>query len=277
MKKIIYLVVLLLSFSVISQTTKKELFVKYTTNEIIIDFDEINNLNFPALDHVYIAIGMRLTTFELIHIKNNKRKEFFKVDHDLVYNIAKKAFDVGARSIAIVSAVGADMNSSNFYLQTKGKMKNSIKEIGYEKIIVNSTAYRDRHLITQIAEELGNQCVIGAIDVKKNIFGKYLTCSNSGKQKEHKNPFEWAKELESLGAGEIMVTSINQEGTWKGFDLNLIKKIVESVNVPIIGHGGAGSLDHINKLFNLGTNAAAVGSMVVYQKKGMGVLINFPI
>ena len=74
-----------------------------------------------------------------------------------------------------------------------------------------------------------------------------------------------------------MVTSINQEGTWKGFDLNLIKKIVESVNVPIIGHGGAGSLDHINKLFNLGTNAAAVGSMVVYQKKGMGVLINFPI
>ena len=105
------------------------------TNEIIIDFDEINNLNFPALDHVYIAIGMRLTTFELIHIKNSKRKEFFKVDHDLVYNIAKKAFDVGARSIAIVSAVGADMNSSNFYLQTKGKMENSIKEIGYEKIV----------------------------------------------------------------------------------------------------------------------------------------------
>jgi len=105
------------------------------TNEIIIDFDEINNLNFPALDHVYIAIGMRLTTFELIHIKNNKRKEFFKVDHDLIYNIAKKAFDVGARSIAIVSAVGADMNSSNFYLQTKGKMENSIKEIGYEKIV----------------------------------------------------------------------------------------------------------------------------------------------
>jgi len=109
--------------------------ISENTNEISIDFDEINNLNFPALDHVYIAIGMRLTTFELIHIKNNKRKEFFKVDHDLVYNIAKKAFDVGARSIAIVSAVGADMNSSNFYLQTKGKMENSIKEIGYEKIV----------------------------------------------------------------------------------------------------------------------------------------------
>ena len=109
--------------------------ISENTNEISIDFDAINNLNFPALDHVYIAIGMRLTTFELIHIKNNKRKEFFEVDHDLVYNIAKKAFDVGARSIAIVSAVGADMNSSNFYLQTKGRMENSIKEIGYEKIV----------------------------------------------------------------------------------------------------------------------------------------------
>ncbi|MDA8815814.1 NAD-dependent epimerase/dehydratase family protein [Gammaproteobacteria bacterium] len=109
--------------------------ISENTNEISIDFDEINNLNFPALDHVYIAIGMRLTTFELIHIKNNKRKEFFEVDHDLVYNIAKKAFHVGARSIAIVSAVGADMNSNNFYLQTKGKMENSIKEIGYEKIV----------------------------------------------------------------------------------------------------------------------------------------------
>ena len=84
--------------------------LSHNTKEIIVDFDEINNLNFPIFDHVYIAIGMRLTTFELIHVKNSKRKEFFKVDHDLVYNIAKKAFDMGARSIAIVSAVGADMN-----------------------------------------------------------------------------------------------------------------------------------------------------------------------
>jgi uncharacterized protein YbjT (DUF2867 family) len=97
--------------------------LSHNTKEIIVDFDEINNLNFPIFDHVYIAIGMRLTTFELIHVKNSKRKEFFKVDHDLVYNIAKKAFDMGARSIAIVSAVGADINSSNFYLQTKGRWK----------------------------------------------------------------------------------------------------------------------------------------------------------
>ena len=208
-----------------------------------------------------VRIFNELEVDELILLDITLTSSVSEPDYQLLKDIASECF--------MPLAYGGGISSV--------KQAKKIIEIGYEKIIVNSTAYRDRHLITQIAEELGNQCVIGAIDVKKNIFGKYLTCSNSGKQKEHKNPFEWAKELESLGAGEIMVTSINQEGTWKGFDLNLIKKIAESVNVPIIGHGGAGSLDHINKLFNLGTNAAAVGSMVVYQKKGMGVLINFPI
>ena len=149
-----------------------------------------------------------------------------------------------------------------------------IIEIGYEKIIINSAAYRNKNLITQISQELGTQSVIGAIDVKKNIFGKYSSMSYSGKQKENNRPIQWAKELERNGVGEIMITSINKEGTWNGFDIELNKKILEQVNVPIIGHGGAGSLKDINKLFEIGASAAAIGSMVVYQKKGMGVLIN---
>ena len=103
--------------------------------EINIDFENLNNFDFPYFDHVYIAIGMKLDTVELIHIKKNKRKEFFRVDHDTILNIAKKAFDSGARSISVVSAIGADMNSKNFYLQTKGKIENSIKQIGYEKVV----------------------------------------------------------------------------------------------------------------------------------------------
>ncbi|MDC1099698.1 hypothetical protein OAS93_00220 [Gammaproteobacteria bacterium] len=103
--------------------------------EINIDFENLNNFDFPYFDHVYIAIGMKLDTVELIHIKKNKRKEFFRVDHDTIFSIAKKAFDSGARSISVVSAIGADMNSKNFYLQTKGKIENSIKQIGYEKVV----------------------------------------------------------------------------------------------------------------------------------------------
>ena len=103
--------------------------------EINIDFENLNNFDFPYFDHVYIAIGMKLDTVELIHINKNKRKEFFRVDHDTILSIAKKAFDGGARSISVVSAIGADMNSKNFYLQTKGKIENSIKQIGYKKVV----------------------------------------------------------------------------------------------------------------------------------------------
>jgi uncharacterized protein YbjT (DUF2867 family) len=103
--------------------------------EINIDFENLNNFDFPYFDHVYISIGMKLDTVELIHINKNKRKEFFRVDHDTILSIAKKAFDGGARSISVVSAIGADMNSKNFYLQTKGKIENSIKQIGYKKVV----------------------------------------------------------------------------------------------------------------------------------------------
>lgn len=149
-----------------------------------------------------------------------------------------------------------------------------IIEIGFEKVIINSEAYTCNDLITQIANELGNQCVIGSLDVKKSFLGNYVVYSNSGNQKEKINPFQWAKELESLRAGEIMVTSITQEGTWNGFDMELIEKITKQVNVPVIAHGGAGSFKDIEEVFCLNVNAVAVGSMVVYQKKGMGVLVN---
>ena len=103
--------------------------------EINVDFENLNKVDFPHFDHVYIAIGMKLKTAELIHIKKNKRKEFFRIDHDIVIDIAKMAFEKGAKSISVVSAIGANINSRNFYLQTKGKIENSIKQIGYKKIV----------------------------------------------------------------------------------------------------------------------------------------------
>ena len=83
--------------------------------------------------------------------------------------------------------------------------------------------------------------------------------------------------MESLGAGEILLTSIDQEGTWKGFDLNLVRNVTSAVMIPVIAHGGAGNLGHIDEVVNqAGASAVALGSMVVFQKKDMGVFINFP-
>ena len=119
-----------------------------------------------------------------------------------------------------------------------------------------------------MASQYGSQAIIGSIDVKKNIWGQYQVRSHSGKQKTNQKPIHWAKKLESFGAGEILLTSIDQEGSWQGFDLDLVKSVTEAVKIPVIAHGGAGTVGHIiDVVQKAGASAVALGSMVVFQKK----------
>lgn len=149
--------------------------------------------------------------------------------------------------------------------------------IGFEKVVLNSITHSNPEFVTKVAEHYGNQAVVASIDVKKNFWGKYEVWSHSGKVNTKKNPVDWAKELEKLGAGELLLTSIDREGTWSGFDVNLTSLITQAVNIPVIAHGGAGNLEHLREVVIQGqVSAVALGSMVVYQQKGMGVLVNFP-
>ena len=153
----------------------------------------------------------------------------------------------------------------------------SIFDIGFEKVAINSFAAERPKFISEIAKHYGNQAVIASIDVKKGFFGKNLVRTCSGRSSTKLEPVAWAKELESRGAGEILLTSIDQEGTWDGFYFELVKNITDAVNIPVIAHGGAGSLRDIGQVVQVaGASAVALGSMVVFQKKGMGVLVNFP-
>lgn len=149
--------------------------------------------------------------------------------------------------------------------------------IGFEKLVVNTQAWKQLELIARLSEHFGSQAVIGSIDVKKNLFGKYNAFISDGNEKIDIDVIEWAKKLEKAGVGEILLTSMDKDGTWSGFDIELTKRISDTVSVPVIANGGAGSLEHISEVVKKG-NASAVclGSMVVYQQKGMGVLINFP-
>tara|TARA_B100000767_G_C19727899_1_gene520314 strand:+ start:699 stop:1376 length:678 start_codon:yes stop_codon:yes gene_type:complete len=105
--------------------------------EYLVDFDNLEKIkDIPRVDNVYISIGTRLDVSELLYIKKRARKEFSRVDLDLVLNSAKKAFSLGARSIAIVSAIGANRSSKNLYLKTKGVLEEEIKKIGYEKVVI---------------------------------------------------------------------------------------------------------------------------------------------
>lgn len=151
-----------------------------------------------------------------------------------------------------------------------------IFDAGYEKLILNSVLFKNLDLIKQIANVYGAQAVVGSIDVKKNLFGSYKVYSHSGKKSTRYDPIVWAKTLEQSGVGEIMINSIERDGTWEGYDEALIEKVAHAVTVPIIASGGAGNTDDFTKAVRAGASAVAAGSMFVYQKKGMGVLISFP-
>jgi imidazole glycerol-phosphate synthase subunit HisF len=153
----------------------------------------------------------------------------------------------------------------------------AIFTIGFEKVVVNSFAVKQSSFITQLADHYGSQAIIGSIDVKKNLWGHYKVYTHSGRTRTHLDPREWAVELERFGAGEILLTSIAREGTWQGFDIELVRLVTDAVSIPVIAHGGAGTVAHIGEAIRKGgASAIALGSMVVFQKKGMGVLINFP-
>jgi cyclase len=150
-------------------------------------------------------------------------------------------------------------------------------KIGFEKIILNSASFTQPELITEIARVYGSQATVVSVDVRKNFWGKYEVYGVSGTVNHKKNPVDWVKEVENLGAGEILLTSIDREGTWKGFDNDLVRKITDSTSLPVIAHGGAGNLLHIEEVVKKShASAVALGSMVVYQKQGLGVLVNFP-
>ncbi len=152
-----------------------------------------------------------------------------------------------------------------------------ILNTGFEKVVLNSVIQSNPQVVTEISVHNGSQSVIGSIDVKKNFFGKFQVYTHDGTQKIKTDPIEYAKYLESLGVGEILLTSIDREGTWQGFDTDITKAVSDKVSIPVIANGGAGSVADIKTVVQQGgASAVALGSMVVYQQKGMGVLVNFP-
>ncbi|MCE4066103.1 imidazole glycerol phosphate synthase subunit HisF [Chryseobacterium gleum] len=149
--------------------------------------------------------------------------------------------------------------------------------LGIEKIALSSAVLQNPQLITQIAERVGSQSVIVVLDVKKKLFGGYEVYTHNGKKSTGINPFKFAEEAQKLGAGEIIINSIDQDGVMKGYDMGLIDKVREKISLPLTVLGGAGSLSDIKQVIDKhGIIGVAAGSLFVFKGVYKAVLINYP-
>jgi imidazole glycerol-phosphate synthase subunit HisF len=194
----------------------------------------------------------------LIDIDASREKRAPDIKH--ITNIASEAF--------MPVAYGGGISNST-----------QVKEIfynGVEKVIFNTAALEQPALITATANQFGSSSTVVSMDVKKTLLGSYKVYGSNGQKNTGKDPVSFAKEMESAGAGEIFINSIDADGTMSGYDTNLIKKIAESVSVPVIACGGAGSMQHFKDAVQAGASAVAAGSFFVFQGRHRAVLITYP-
>lgn len=152
-----------------------------------------------------------------------------------------------------------------------------IFNLGVEKIAIGSAAVEDIDLVSRIAQEVGNQSVVVVLDVKKNKDGNYIVWTHNGKKDTGKSAVELVQQFEKLGAGEIVLNSVDNDGLMKGYDLALVDKIRKLINIPMTILGGAGSLKDIGELINkYNIIGAAAGSFFVFKGVYKAVLISYP-
>lgn len=152
-----------------------------------------------------------------------------------------------------------------------------IIELGVEKLAISSAAHSNPDLISKIALEIGSQSVVVVLDVKKSLLGRYEVVTHNGRNCTGLSPWEAARKAEALGAGEIVVNSVDRDGEMKGYDLDLAQRVRESVALPMSILGGAGSLDDMRRLIETcGVVGAAAGSLFVFKGPYRAVLLSYP-
>ena len=142
----------------------------------------------------------------------------------------------------------------------------NLLKCGADKISINSAAIKNPQLISDASNKFGAQCVVVAIDAKKNSQGNYEIFTHGGKNPTGIDAISWAKKVENLGAGEILLTSMDRDGTKSGYDLELTKKISSSVTIPVIASGGVGNLEHLADGINAGASAVLAASIFHFRE-----------
>jgi len=182
-------------------------------------------------------------------------------------------------SVEFVKNVGEEANmpfSAGGGIRTLEDIRKII-EAGAEKVILNTIAGENPGFVREAADAFGSSTITVCIDVKNDFLGKEKVWIKAGTKALHLSPVQFARQMEENGAGEIIIQSIDKDGSMTGYDNSLVKKIAESVTIPVVALGGAGNFDHLIKISNLvSLNGLAAGSMFVYHGERRAVLVNYP-
>ena len=173
-----------------------------------------------------------------------------------------------ARNINIPFTVGGGINN----IEDVRVLLNS----GADKVSINTAAFKNPALIEEIARQAGSQCVVLAIDTRKEEDGRWMVYLNGGRTRTEKECFVWAKEAAALGAGEILLTSMNHDGTKSGFALDITRLLSQNLPIPVIASGGGGTLEHFKDVFlESGADAALAASVFHFHEIGIPELKSY--
>lgn len=197
---------------------------------------------------------------EIVVLDIDASKKNIKPDFELVATIASECF----MPLAYGGGVSSLDDMARLY------------DIGVEKVILNTRAISNLDLVHEASSHFGAQSVVVCIDIKKNMWGKYSILSHSEGKYSGIDVPEYVEKVEEAGAGEIMLQSVDRDGTCLGYDINLIQQATQKTTIPIVACGGAGNLDDFRKAVQAGASAVAAGSMFVYHGPHRAVLINYP-
>jgi cyclase len=182
-------------------------------------------------------------------------------DFDLITDIASEAF--------MPFAYGGG-------IKTVGQIER-LFSIGVEKAIINTAAFLDLKFVKESVKVAGSQSIVVSMDVKKSLLGSYEVYVNNGKIKTKLDPSTYARQMQDLGVGELIVNSIDREGTGKGYDIKLLELVCNAVEIPVVGLGGAGCMqDLLDAKNQTMVSGLAAGDLFIFHGKHKAVLINYP-
>ena len=226
----------------------------------------VKGINFS--NHTYV--GDPINAVRIFNAKMADELFFFDIDATKNNNsISLKLVEKLANECYMPFAVGGGIS----------KIENIIKlvSLGVEKVSINTCAVRRPNFIKEASEIFGSQAIVVCIDSQKNSDGSYSVVTESGRKIERLSPLAHAKNMERMGAGEIIINSLDKDGTFTGLDKELIYSIAPHLKVPVIAMGGTGSLENIKDLKDTKiSSAVAVGSFFTFYGPHRAVLINYP-